>query len=97
MPSCTKAEPVSTLLDALRRLARGRRLLEPPSPELLEAAVTRLDERDLPVLALLVQRASAPDIAHALGLDEEEVRRRTRRIVGVLQADRPCGSPLSVS
>lgn len=92
-----KAEPVSTLLDALRRLARGHRLLGPPAPELLEAVAARLDERDLPVMALLVQRASAPEIARALGLDEEEVRRRTRRIIGILQAGRTRGSPLRVS
>jgi DNA-binding NarL/FixJ family response regulator len=89
-----KAEPVSELLDALRRLSRGQPLLGPPAPDLLEAVAARLDRRDLPVMALLVERADTPDIARALGLGEDEVLHRARRIIGLLQAGRTRRPPL---
>jgi DNA-binding NarL/FixJ family response regulator len=84
-----KAEPVEVLLGSLRRLANGARLLEPPAPDLVHAAAARLDAHHLPVMELLVDGTRPADIAHALALDEEEVARRARRIVGVLQAGRP--------
>jgi DNA-binding NarL/FixJ family response regulator len=83
-----KAEPVSELLDALRRLSRGQPLLGPPAPDLLEAVAARLDAGDLPVMALLVERADTADIARALGFGEDEVLHRARRIIGLLQAGR---------
>ena len=83
-----KAEPVDVLLGALRRLTQGERLLGPPTPALLEAAAARVDVSDLPVMALLLDGTGSQDIATALALEEDEVARRTRRIIGVLQARR---------
>jgi DNA-binding NarL/FixJ family response regulator len=82
----SKAEPVEVLLSSIRRLAAGERLLEPPAPELLEAAAARLSMKDLPVMALLADRAGISEIALALGLTTGEVARRARRVVGLLQA-----------
>jgi two-component system, NarL family, response regulator DesR len=82
----SKAEPVEVLLSSIRRLGAGERLLEPPAPELLEAAAARLSMEDLPVMALLADRAGISEIALALGLNTGEVARRARRVVGLLQA-----------
>src|SRR4051812_1681031 len=81
-----KAEPVEVLLGSLRRLTNGDKLLGAPTPDLLEAAAARVDAADLPVMALLLDGTAPRDIARALGLEEDEVARRTRRLVGVLQA-----------
>jgi DNA-binding NarL/FixJ family response regulator len=81
----SKAEPVGALLDAVRRLAQGERLLGPAAPELFEAAVEKLEPEDLPLMALLIDGASPVDIAQALGRTEDDVVWRSRRIVGLLQ------------
>jgi DNA-binding NarL/FixJ family response regulator len=87
-----KAEPVGVLLDAIRRVARGERLLPPPRPELLEAAGARLGVDDAPVVAMLLAGASMGEIARTLALDEAAVVRRARRIIGRLTAgSRPPG------
>jgi DNA-binding NarL/FixJ family response regulator len=81
----SKAEPVEVLLSSIRRLAAGERVLEPPAPELLKAAAARLSTEDLPVMALLADRADTAEIALALGLETSEVARRARRVVGLLR------------
>jgi DNA-binding NarL/FixJ family response regulator len=81
----SKAEPVEVLLSSIRRLAAGERVLEPPAPELLKAAAARLSTEDLPVMALLADRADTSEIALALGLETSEVARRARRVVGLLR------------
>jgi two-component system, NarL family, response regulator DesR len=83
-----KAEPVGVLLDAIRRLRSGERLLEPPPPDLLRAAAARLEAADVPVLSLLVEGRHPLDIAKQLGVGEDEIARRARRIVRVLQNGR---------
>jgi DNA-binding NarL/FixJ family response regulator len=90
-----KAEPVSVLLDVIRRVARGESLIQPPPLELLAAATARVDPRDAPLVPLLAHGASIPEIADALALDGAEVLRRARRIVGRLRAasDAPSGRP----
>ena len=90
----SKAEPVGALLDAVRRLANGERLLGPPAPELFEAAAEQVEPDDLPLMALLIDGASPVDIALALGRTEDEVVWRSRRVVGLLQgAPRLARSP----
>jgi two-component system response regulator DesR len=87
----SKAEPIEVLLSSIRRVAAGERLLEPPAPDLLEAAAAKLSPDDLPVMALLADRADGSEIALALRLEAREVARRARRVVGRLQA-RPAGT-----
>ena len=80
-----KAEPVEVLLDAISRLAGGERLLGRPAADLVEAAGARLSVDDLPVMALLIDRATTLEIADTLNLDEREAVRRSQRVVGVVQ------------
>ena len=84
----SKAEPVDTLLDAIRSLSTGARLLQPPADELREAAGARVRDEDLAVLALLLDGVRVAEIAVSLSLSEQEAMRRARRVVGMLQARR---------
>jgi len=83
-----KAGPVRALLDALRCLTDGQRLLPAPAPALVEAASSRLYAADLPVMACLLHGTHPVDVAEELAIGEDEVTRRARRIVEVLQARR---------
>lgn len=83
-----KSEPVAELLDAIRRIARGERLLPMPAGELLAAATARIDPQDAPVIPLLMHGATMPDIAEALSIGEHEATSRARRILGRLNARR---------
>src|SRR3954447_13707279 len=47
-----KAEPVETLLQAIRGVAAGERLLRGPSPDLMRAAVARVAPDDMPIVAM---------------------------------------------
>jgi DNA-binding NarL/FixJ family response regulator len=80
-----KAEPVRTLLTALRRVALGEVVLSPPPHDVFEAAVARLEDDDLPVFAMLLDREPLDSIARALRTDEAEVSWRAQRIVGRLR------------
>jgi DNA-binding NarL/FixJ family response regulator len=80
-----KAEPVQTLLTALRRVARGEVVLPPVPHDVFEAAVARLEDDDLPVFAMLLDREPRDSIARALRIDEAEAGWRAQRIVGRLR------------
>jgi DNA-binding NarL/FixJ family response regulator len=83
-----KAEPVSTLLTALRRVAVGEVAMSPVPRDAFEAAVARLDDDDLPVFAMLLDREPLDSIAGALRIDSAEVSWRAQRIVGRLRPGR---------
>lgn len=90
-----KAEPVSHLLDSIRRVARGERLVPAPAGDRLAAATARVEPNDAPVVALLVDGATVSEIARALSIDEREAVSRTRRVIGRLhprRGARPGGS-----
>ncbi len=80
-----KAEPVRTLLTALRRVALGEIVLPPVPRDVFEPAVAKLEDDDLPVFAMLLDGEPLDSIARALRCDEAEVGRRARRIVGRLR------------
>lgn len=80
-----KAAPVKTLLSVVRRAASGDIVMSPVSPDAFEAAVARLDDDDLPVFAMLLDREPLDSIAEALRADRAEVTRRAQRIVGRLR------------
>lgn len=80
-----KAEPVAALLGAVRRVAAGEPVMPQVPRDVFEAAVGRLDDADLPVFAMLLDREPAASIAEALRVDEAEVGWRTQRIVGRLR------------
>jgi DNA-binding NarL/FixJ family response regulator len=80
-----KAEPVRGLLTALRRVANGDVVMSPIPRDAFEAAVARLDDEDLPVFAMLLDREQLDSIAQALRTDRAEAGRRAQRIVGRLR------------
>ncbi len=79
-----KAGPVPALLSAIRSVANGEIVMSPVPRDVFEAAVARLDDDDLPVLAMLLDREPLDSIAQALRTDEAEIRWRAQRIVGRL-------------
>jgi DNA-binding NarL/FixJ family response regulator len=80
-----KAEPVRTLLTAIRRVALGEVVLPPIPHDVFESAVAKLEDEDLPVFAMLIDREPIESIARALRSDEAEVSWRAQRIVGRLR------------
>ena len=80
-----KAESVHTLLTAVRRAAAGEILMAPVPRYAFEAAVARLEDEDLPVFAMLLDREPAHSIAEALRVDPAEVNWRAQRVVGRLR------------
>lgn len=80
-----KSAPVSDLLVAVRRVGTGHEALGPVPRDAFESAVARLDDEDLPVFALLLDREPINSIAEALRADPAEVSRRAQRIVGRLR------------
>lgn len=80
-----KAEPVHSLLAALRRVANGEVVMPAFPRDAFEAAVVKLDDDDLPVFAMLLDREPYDSIAHALRADPADVARRAWRIVGRLR------------
>jgi DNA-binding NarL/FixJ family response regulator len=69
------------LFDAIRRAARGDKVLPPISEPLLEAAGQALDPDDLPLLGMLINRTTMADIALTLRIGRPEL---DQRIAGML-------------
>jgi DNA-binding NarL/FixJ family response regulator len=80
-----KAGPVRALLAALRSVADGEVITSAIPRDVFEAAVARLDDDDLPVFAMLLDREPLDSIAQALRADEAEISWRAQRIVGRLR------------
>jgi DNA-binding NarL/FixJ family response regulator len=89
----SKSDPVPELLDAIRRVARGERLIPLPPGDLLAAATAHVDPKDAALIPLLVHGATVADIAEALAIDEQEVVRRSRRVIGRLHGARRRSRP----
>jgi two-component system response regulator DesR len=79
-----KAEPVRALLTAVRRAASGDITMDPLPREAFEAAVSRLEDDDLPVFAMLLDGESLASIAETLRVDHADVSRRAQRVIGRL-------------
>lgn len=86
-----KAEPVGQLLAAIREVATGRRMLPGVPRAAFEAAVSRLEDEDLAVFAMLLDGNSPQAIAQALRTSQKDIDRRTQRIVGRLRPPRSAG------
>jgi DNA-binding NarL/FixJ family response regulator len=80
-----KSEPVPALLAAIRAVARGETHIPSVPPDAHQAAAARLDDEDLPVLALLLDGEPVDGIAQALRADPSEIAWRRQRIVGRLR------------
>jgi DNA-binding NarL/FixJ family response regulator len=81
-----KGVPARELFQAIREVARGGDALPAISSELLEAASLTLDEQDLPILGMLIDRTPPHDIADTLRLELPVLRRRIGRMLSRLQA-----------
>jgi DNA-binding NarL/FixJ family response regulator len=80
-----KADPVSRLLSAIRTVAAGKRMLPAVPRRAFEAAVSKLEDEDLAVFAMLLDGASPQAIAQTLRTKEADITRRAQRIVGRLR------------
>jgi len=80
-----KAEPVPLLLSSIRRVAQGEAVMPPMHHEAYEALIARIDDEDLPILAMLLDGESLDAIAATLQTDRTEVGWRAQRIVGRLR------------
>ena len=81
-----KGVPARELFEAIREVARGGDALPAISSDLLEAASLTLDEEDLPILGMLIDRTQPHDIADTLRLELPVLRSRIGRMLGRLQA-----------
>jgi DNA-binding NarL/FixJ family response regulator len=80
-----KSDPIGTLLAAIRRVGAGQTALPPVPAHGYDAAAAALDEADLPVFAMLMDREPIDSIAGALRIDPAEASHRARRIMDRLQ------------
>jgi DNA-binding NarL/FixJ family response regulator len=80
-----KADSVRTLLEAIRRVAEGEVLLPEVPRDAYEAGVARIEQADLAVLAMLLEREPLEAIAHALQTNRHEIAWRAQRVVGRLR------------
>ena len=82
----SKSDPVEMLLMAIDAVAAGQTQVPPLDPEVIEAASSRLDAEDLPIVGMLFARVRVGDIATTLGVEPRDVRSRALRIIGEMQA-----------
>jgi DNA-binding NarL/FixJ family response regulator len=80
-----KAEPIPLLLSSIRRVAQGEAVMPPLHHEAYEALIARIDDEDLPILAMLLDGEPLDAIAATLRIDRAEAAWRAQRIVGRLQ------------
>jgi two-component system response regulator DevR len=80
-----KAEPIPLLLSSIRRVVQGEAVMPPLHHEAYEALIARIDDEDLPILAMLLDGESLDAIAATLRIDRTEVGWRAQRIVGRLR------------
>jgi len=80
-----KQAPPEALFEALRAVARGRSSLPPVTPAQLHAAAARVESDDLALLAMLIDRTPAADVAETLRLDRRRMARRVERLLARLR------------
>lgn len=85
----SKAAPANEFYDAIRRVARGERVLPPISRELLDAAGEVLPPEDLPILGMTLEGTPPGEIASTLGLKPGELAHRIDRMIKRLKVDIP--------
>jgi DNA-binding NarL/FixJ family response regulator len=84
-----KGAPATELYEALRMVAKGRRVLPPFSRELLDAAVARVDPDDLPVLGMVLDETPRGDIAITLRIDPRALDARIECMLERLRVEVP--------
>jgi DNA-binding NarL/FixJ family response regulator len=76
--------PLNELFDAVRTVARGGMALPALRPETVERTVTGLEPEDLSILGMRIDGATLSEIGAVLHLEERELSRRLRALVGRL-------------
>ncbi len=84
-----KSAPAIELYDAIRRVARGERVLPPISRELLDAAASKLAPEELPILGMTLEDTPVSEMASALGLAASDVTQRIDRMIKRLKIEIP--------
>lgn len=87
-----KSAPAGELFDAIRRIARGEKVLPPISRELLDGAGEKIDPDDLPILGMALSDTPHGEIADALGVEPAEISKRLDRMVARLKVEVPASS-----
>ena len=64
-----KADPIPLLLASIRRVAQGQAVMPPLRYEAYEALIARIDDEDLPILAMLLDGEPLDAIAATLRID----------------------------
>jgi DNA-binding NarL/FixJ family response regulator len=80
-----KSDPVERLLTAIRGAATGELVMPALPQDAYQFAAAALDDEDLPVLALLLDRTPIDAIANALRISETQASWQAQRIVGRLR------------
>ena len=84
-----KGAPAPDLYDAIRRVARGERVMPPLSRSLVADVVERIDPSDAPILMMSLDGNPPAEIAASLRCTTEEVAQAIDRILGALRLDVP--------
>lgn len=85
----SKAAPANELYDAIRRVARGERMLPPISRELLNGVSNRLEADELPILGMTLEDTPLAEIADTLGVEPAEISHRIDRMIKRLKVEIP--------
>jgi DNA-binding NarL/FixJ family response regulator len=91
-----KRAPATDLLEAVRHVAAGDIVMPEIPPELLAAAVERLEPDDVPVAGMLLAGTSHHGIAETLATDRRDIARRLPRIIGRLRPKTGLGTPRAI-
>jgi DNA-binding NarL/FixJ family response regulator len=88
-----KCASARALVNAIRIVDGGRRLLTPIGYEHAQAALDLLDPQDAPILAMLLDHKPALEIAEALDIQPTAVERRMNGILDRLCVNGPTSVP----
>jgi DNA-binding NarL/FixJ family response regulator len=80
-----KSAPPEELVELIRRVARGRGGLPAIPPEAIRRCASELDQRDIPLFGMAMNRMQVAEIAAVAGYDVETTRSRLRALIGRLQ------------
>lgn len=92
-----KSAPATDLYDALRRVARGERMLPSITRDQLDAAAEVLAVDELPILGMALEDTPVEQMASVLGIEPATVWRRIHRMIGRLKVTVPAPPPASSS
>lgn len=84
-----KAAAPDDLFEAIRSVARGTASIPTARPALLEAAGSRIERRDVPILGMLMEGTPQTEIAAVLKLRDGELDERLNAMIGRLRPGAP--------